>query len=115
MRSRACTWMRLIETFCTPVTGLRAITMPAVMYGPLSNSLWVGMGSCASRSTSRSTTSWQGAAPASTSRHGSGDSAALRNASSSPADSTPRASAIQARCAMKPDTTGMAWPPGRGK
>ena len=45
-------WMRLIDTFWMPVFGLRAITRPAVMYGPLSCSLCVGTGSSLAMSSS---------------------------------------------------------------
>lgn len=96
-----------------PVRGLRAITRPAVMYGPLSCSLCVGMGSSLCRSIpSVWMTCWHSAVLAGTSCHASGCSAASRKRCSSWSSLTPIASAIHARLDMKPLTTGIAWPPG---
>ena len=117
MRRAAFTWMRLIDTFCTPVFGLRAITMPAVMYPPLSCSLCTGIGNSLRTSVEAPScsTSWHGASPRFTSRHASGLSAARLYAASSCDSGTPIASAIHARRDMKPEMIGTAWPPGCGK
>ena len=107
------TWQRWMVTFCLPVFGLRAISRPALIYGPPSCSLCVGTGSCLSRSTCRWTTSCTGASL--TSRHGSGLDAASWNRASNSCGSTAIASAIQPRFDVRPETTGHRVPAGPRK
>ena len=54
-RSGPAACRRLIDTFRPLVSGLAAMTRPAVTYGPASCSLWTGMGRSRSRSTARMT------------------------------------------------------------
>ena len=108
---------RLIEDVLHPGLRLRAMTRPAVMYAPPSCSLWrrrpaagFRMSACSRRKRARPLRRGRrfDLAPG---RLCGGLAKARQQCDSV----TPIASAIQARFDMKPETTGIEWPPGCGK
>jgi hypothetical protein len=120
MRSGPWTWMRLIDTFCTPVFGIAGDDQAggdvgaAVMFAVGRDGQHRAHVAVAVHHLPHGASTWRLARllrPRARAR------VVGRIGEMLPAvpPSTPIASAIQARRATKPETTAMAWPPGRGK